>query len=220
MKDVFRNAVFVLAAVAAISILSGCTNWKKKYQGIQVEHENLKGLYENCISSLDGSASELRLTRQTIEELEQQIKERNVSVDEATGFTGMDVEYDPRAGTITVTLKDTILFRSGQASLKKTTNVELDHILSVLRERYPNNNVDIVGHTDSDPIKKTKKLWKDNWELSAERALTVLRYLKERGIRPEGIRAIACGQSKPVASNTTGSGKARNRRVEIVVHLM
>ena len=89
----------------------------------------------------------------------------------------------------------------------------------MLKERYAGRRIDVVGHTDSDPIKKTAKLWNDNWELSAERALTVLRYMVQRGIPPSTIRAVGCGESRPVASNSTSSGKARNRRVEIVVHM-
>ena len=77
--------------------------------------------------------------------------------------------------------------------------------------------MDVVGHTDTDPIKKSK--WKDNWELSAQRALSVLRYLVKRGITKEKIQAVGCGESQSIASNSTASGKARNRRVEIVVHM-
>ena len=205
-------------------ILSGCTNWEKKYNGLNVEHENLKGRYENCVTSLedfDGERTNLSVqlttSQQTIEELERKLSES--SIDKATGFDGMDVRYDRDAGTITVTLENEILFRPGSASLRKTYSGELDRILKVLHNKYGGNDIDVVGHTDSDPIKKTKKLWKDNWELSAERALAVLRYLSNRGIRPGRIRAVAAGQGYPVESNTTTSGKAKNRRVEIVVHV-
>ncbi len=75
--------------------------------------------------------------------------------------------------------------------------------------------VDIVGHTDSDPIKKSG--WKDNWQLSSERALAVLRYLNSKGMRADQIRAVAAGSAKPIASNSSSDGKSRNRRVEIVV---
>ena len=76
--------------------------------------------------------------------------------------------------------------------------------------------IDIVGHTDTDPIKKSK--WKDNWELSAQRSLAVVRYLISKGIPKETILEVGRGESQPVASNSTESGKAKNRRVEIVEH--
>jgi len=225
MKNVITRTVFVLVIVATIGLGAGCTNWHKKYDGLNVEHQNLKGLYENCVASLDTSSTEkaqlgqeLNKTQQTMEQLQEQIRQSQISPAEASGFgRGMDVSFDPTAGTITVTLPNAILFSPGKASLKKASVAELDHVRSVLRQRYQSRNIDVVGHTDSDPIKKSK--WKDNWELSAERALTVLRYMTKQGIKAERIRAVASGASRPIASNSTSSGKAKNRRVEIVVHM-
>jgi len=135
-----------------------------------------------------------------------------------TGFKVGQVSVDEKAGTITVTLENTILFASGSAKLKSATSSELDHIYSVIRERYSGMPIDVVGHTDTDPIRKTKNLWQDNWDLSAGRALTVLRYMVDKGIPGDRIRAVACGETRPVASNANAAGKAKNRRVEIVVH--
>ncbi|MCE5184745.1 MAG: OmpA family protein [Planctomycetaceae bacterium] len=223
MKQVAQKMLGCGVVVLALS-LTGCTNWQKKYDALDVEHQNLRGLYENCVASLDSSAAEkaqlsqqLTKSRQDLEAMKQQMAQGK-SAQEATGFQG-DVKVDEAAGTITVTLPNEILFASGKASLKSTTNTELDHIYGVLRERYSGRPVDVVGHTDSDPIRKTKDQWKDNWELSAERALTVLRYLVDRGVQPSNIRAVACGESRPVASNASSAGKAKNRRVEIVVHM-
>ncbi|MHC5159027.1 MAG: OmpA/MotB family protein [Planctomycetota bacterium] len=155
--------------------------------------------------------------RQELENLRKQMQQGK-SASEATGFKG-DVKVDPNAGTITVTLPNSILFSSGKATLKNSTNSDLNHVYSVLRERYSGKQVDVVGHTDTDPIRKTKNLWKDNWDLSAGRALTVVRYLVDKGVSPKNIRGVACGQSRPVASNSSSAGKAKNRRVEIVVHM-
>lgn len=225
MRNFTKNLLFVLSAVLLVSVLSGCTDWQKKYNGLDVEHQNLKGLYENCVASLDSSAAEkarlgqeLNRSQQAIEELQSQLRDGNISPGEATGFgEGMDVAFDPAKGTITVTLPNAILFAPGRAALKKATSNELDHIYNVLRDRYRGRDIDVVGHTDSDPIKKSK--WKDNWQLSAERALTVLRYLAKRGVAEDKICAVASGESRPIASNSTASGKAKNRRVQVVVHM-
>ena len=155
-------------------------------------------------------------SQQTIDELQTLISERNISPGEATGFgEGVDVAFDEQAGTITVTLPNAILFSSGKETLKTATISELKHVMTVINERYGDKLIKVVGHTDSDPIKKSK--WKDNWQLSSERALSVLRYLVSNGISEERIVAVAAGESRPIASNSTTSGKARNRRVEIVV---
>lgn len=226
MQNKVRMAGLTLTVLAAASMLSGCTNWKKKYEALNVEHQNLKGLYENCVASLDSSSArqaelsqQLSQSQMTIEQLQQQIEQKKATPAEATGFQVGDVSVDEKAGTITVTLENTILFAPGSAKLKSATNAELDHIYNVIRERYAGRQIDVVGHTDSDPIRKTKNLWKDNWDLSAGRALTVLRYLVDKGIPGERIRAVACGETRPVASNANPTGKARNRRVEIVVHI-
>lgn len=217
MKHTVKKMVVVCSVMIVMSMLTGCTNWKKKYNSLDVEHQNLKGLYESCVTSLDTSAEEKARMSQELENLKKQLAQGKTA-SQATGFKG-DVKVDEAAGTITVTLPNEILFASGKATLKSATNAELDDIYRVLRERYSGRKVDVVGHTDTDPIVKTKDLWKDNWDLSAGRALTVLRYLVDKGVKPEQIRGVACGQARPVTSNATAAGKAKNRRVEIVVHM-
>ncbi len=218
MRAANKKTIILLICFVSTTFLPGCTNWKKKYEALNVEHQNALGLLERERAEKGQLTDQVTQDQQTIEELQRQITERYQSPAEATGFgEGYDVAFDPSAGTITVTLPNAILFSPGKATLKKATNVELDHIKSVLQNKYPGKQIDVVGHTDSDPIKKSK--WKDNWELSAQRALSVVRYLLNRGIDKEKIRAVGCGASQSIASNATTSGKARNRRVEIVVHM-
>ena len=218
MQIANKKTVIILIGLVSIMLLPGCTNWKKKYNALNVEHQNLKGLLERERAEKGQLAEQISQGQQTIEGLQRQIAERSQSPAEVTGFgKGYDVSLDSSAGTITVTLPNAILFAPGKATLKKRTSVELDHIQSVLQSQYPGKQIDVVGHTDSDPIKKSK--WKDNWELSSQRALSVVRYLIKRGIQEDRIRAVGCGQSRPITSNATASGKARNRRVEIVVHM-
>jgi len=218
MRSVRKETIILLIGLISITFFSGCTNWKKKYAALNVEHQNLRGLYERERAEKGQLAQQLTQGRQTIDELQKQIEERSQSPAEATGFgKGYDVSFDASAGTITVTLPNAILFDSGKATLKKATSTELDHIRSVLQERYAGKMIDVVGHTDTDPIKKSP--WKDNLELSAQRSLSVVRYLKSRGVPAERVRAVGRGESKPIASNATASGKSRNRRVEIVVYM-
>jgi chemotaxis protein MotB len=217
--------IMLMFLAVGFFLLPGCTNWQKKYEALNVEHQNLNGLYENCRSLLGQSASEKAVLAdqvskgyQTIEDMQKRITQYGLSPGEAAGF-GKDyqVDLDAAAGTVTVTLPNTILFSAGKANLKKQAQGDLDNIVGVLQMRYTNNRIDVVGHTDSDPIKKSK--WKDNWELSVERALAVVRYLESKGIPGEALRAVGCGEKRPVASNTNTSGKAKNRRVEIVVDM-
>jgi len=114
--------------------MSGCTDYKKKYDYLNVEHQNLKGRFENLQTERQQLADRIAADQQTIDELQRQIDELNKTPAEATGFEGMDVAFDAAAGTITVTLENTILFDSGKATLKSATNKELDQILSVVKQ--------------------------------------------------------------------------------------
>jgi chemotaxis protein MotB len=218
MRAARKKTIALLTCSVIFTLLPGCVNWEKRYEALSVEHENLKGLLERERSEKGMLADQVTQGQQTIEELQRQIEEQKKTPADATGFgEGYDVKFDPNAGTITVTLPNAILFDSGKATLKTATSRELDHIYSVLRQKYAGKPIDVVGHTDTDPIRKSK--WKDNWELSAQRALTVARYLIKQGVDEEKIRAVGCGESRPIASNATASGKAKNRRVEIVVNI-
>ena len=217
MRIVNTKLIVPLVTIVALSLMSGCTDYKKKYDYLNVEHQNLKGRYENLEGERAELANRVAQDQQTIDELQRQIDELHKTPAQATGFEGMDVAWDAAAGTITVRLQNTILFDSGKATLKSTTSKELNQIVSVLKEKYASKDVDVVGHTDTDPIQKSS--WKDNLELSAQRALSVARYLMEHGIPDKQLRAAGCGPARPVASNATAEGKARNRRVEIVVNM-
>jgi flagellar motor protein MotB len=73
----------------------------------------------------------------------------------------------------------------------------------------------VSGFTDDLPIQKNNYRYQDNWELSAQRALTVTRVLVEEGMPPELVFAAAFGAQQPVAPNSSNEGRARNRRVEM-----
>jgi chemotaxis protein MotB len=219
MRAAKKTTVVLASCIVLVSLLSGCTDWKKKYDYLNVEHENLKGRYDGAQSEKQQLAERISQDQQTIRDLQVQIEKMHKSPAEATGFgKGYDVAFDAAAGTITVTLPNTILFESGKAELKSATSAELDHILSVLKQKYPGKAIEVVGHTDTDPI--VKSAWKDNWELSAQRALSVARYLIAHGISEDKIKAAGCGSARPIASNATAAGKTKNRRVEIVVHII
>jgi chemotaxis protein MotB len=217
MHGVVQKSLFVVVALVTISLMTGCTNWKKKYEGAAVENQNLKGLYQNAEAEKARLAAQLAQEQAMIDELQRKIASGKQTPAQATGFegTGGDVSFDAAAGTVTVTLPDSILFDSGKVDLKKNTS--LGKILAVINAKYNGKMIDVIGNTDSDPIKRSK--WTDNWQLSTERALAVARYFMKNGIDDENVRAVGRGPSAPIADNKTSAGKAKNRRVEIVVHI-
>ena len=216
MQFQFSRRICLLISAAAVTLLPGCVNWQQKYEYLNVELENVKGRLVKCQGDRQQLSGRISEDQQTIEELTRQIEVLNRSPAQATSFDGLDVAFDPSRGTITVTLPNTILFDSGKAVLKRGT-LELDKVVSVLRSKYSSRKVDVVGNTDTDPIKKSG--WKDNWELSAERALAVTRYLVKAGVPSSQVRACGAGSARPLGSNSSAAGKAKNRRVEIVVYL-
>ncbi len=73
----------------------------------------------------------------------------------------------------------------------------------------------VSGFTDDMPVRGSNRQFADNWELSAQRALTVTRTLIEEGVPADAIFAAAFGAQQPVAANSDAEGRARNRRVEM-----
>ena len=217
MRFINKRNVVVLISLFFLSLLPGCTNWKSEYDKLYVVNQNLEGQLTAEKAKNQEYVDRISRDSQTIAELQKQMEVKKQTPAQATGFEGFDVSLNAAEGTITVTLPNSILFDSGQASLKKESSAELNNIYSVLRQRYAGKKIDVVGHTDSDPIQKSD--WDDNWELSAQRALTVTRYLIKRGFPESQIEAVACGESRPVVPNSSEANKAKNRRVEIVVHM-
>ena len=130
---------------------------------------------------------------------------------------GPDVEVRTSGDTVSVTVSDQVLFSSGSATLKDGSKAVLDNVAKVLNREYPTHRIRIEGHTDNEPIRKTRNLWKDNWELSFARATSVSQYLASKGIDAKRIQTAGYGETRPVASNASVQGRSKNRRVEIIV---
>jgi len=117
-----------------------------------------------------------------------------------------------------ITLPQAILFDPGKDTLKASSKQVLDKIVAVLNKDYAGDKIRVEGHADNQPIKKTKATWEDNWELSCNRAMEVLRYMVSKGVDPKRAYAAGFSYYKSVASNDTAAGRAKNRRVVIVVY--
>jgi chemotaxis protein MotB len=138
------------------------------------------------------------------------------SMEERLQGSGASVRI--KEGKISVMLPSSILFNSGQTKLKKAAKNSLMKVCNVLKKDFPNATIRIEGHTDSDPLKRTKNVYKSNWELSALRASNVLHYLVDScRLDPKKLYIAGFGKHQPVASNKSKGGKKKNRRVEIVI---
>jgi chemotaxis protein MotB len=120
-------------------------------------------------------------------------------------------------GKLTVNLVDSVLFDSGKAEVKPEGLVVLQKVIDILKS-LKDKVIRIEGHTDNVPIVGAlTRRYPSNWELSAARAINVARYLQQQGIDPALLAAVAYGEYKPVAANDTDEGRAKNRRIEIVL---
>jgi len=117
-------------------------------------------------------------------------------------------------GDIVLTLPDTVLFRSGESVLRPEARPFIQAIGDVLIEL--DRHVRVEGHTDNVPISTVQ--FPSNWELSATRAVMVVRTLSEQyGLQADHLTAAGHADSRPLTDNLTPEHRAKNRRVEIVV---
>lgn len=120
-------------------------------------------------------------------------------------------------GKLTVNMVDSILFDSGKAEVKKGGLEILEKVISILKD-VNDKAIRIEGHTDNVQIGGAlAKRYPTNWELSAARAINVARFLQDQGIDPGQLAAVAYGEWKPAGTNDTEEGKAKNRRIEIIL---
>jgi len=125
---------------------------------------------------------------------------------------GVSLEQEQRG--LVVSIGERVLFESGQAQIRPEAKPSLDAIAFFLSGL--SNNILVEGHTDNVPITSAK--YESNWELSTERATQVLRYMVEyRGLSAARVAASGYAEYKPVVSNETPEGRAKNRRVDVVI---
>ncbi len=117
-----------------------------------------------------------------------------------------------RKGRMLISLPNDVLFDSGSATLKKAGQDAIAQVAQALAQ-FPDRQFLVAGHTDDQPI-HTKR-FASNWELSTERAVTVTRFLIEKGMKPENLGAVGYGEFDPVAANDSPEHRAQNRRIEI-----
>ena len=127
---------------------------------------------------------------------------------------GADVEQD--GDLVRIRVESAQLFSSGRAELKPDVAATLDRIAQALKSEYSGRQVGIEGHTDSDPISKSK--WKNNHELAVARSVALFAALKQRGVPESQLFVAGYGPNRPLTGDKSKQAKSQNRRVEIVVY--
>ncbi len=163
------------------------------------------------ISRLNAELEELSKSKDDLSRAKAEL-EKKLSGELESG----DMSLSMQERGLVVTVLDRVLFDSGKADLKESSKDGLDKVAGILNGKVRRHMVYVEGHTDNVPIRKSS--WRSNWELSTARATEVIHYfVDEASLDPKRIAATGYGEFHPVASNSTESGKSKNRRVEIVI---
>lgn len=133
-------------------------------------------------------------------------------IDASSLNVGLEAEYTPKG--IQLILDDSLMFPTGSAQLTAGGMRMLDKVDAIIKPL--NRSVRVEGHTDNIPIATAR--YQSNWELSAARAVSVVKYMIEKGgFAPMRMSAAGYGDSRPRVANDSPADRAKNRRVEIVL---
>lgn len=201
-----NHILFLTTALCGSLLFTGCG-------------DNRQAVYENVeISALKEQIDDLQAQ---LSSTEAQLAARGNTADPSADLadllagSGANVRY--RNGELIISIDNDILFRSGSATLTKQAKKSLSQVANVLKGTYAGNYLRVEGHTDNQPIVRTKKTWSDNWALSGGRARAVLKQLEKLGVSKAHISFAGYADRRPLGSNSTRTSRAQNRRVEIVI---
>lgn len=193
-----------LIAFALISVLatSGCVS-QSKYTKLQNQYEKLEK--ENArLKNQTGSSGQNPTA--AFKELQADLKPL---IDR--GLLSLEVVD----GRVVIGMTSDILFASGSAKLSDRGREAVTELAKALARRANDRDFQVEGHTDNEPINTAE--FPDNWHLGAERAMTVTRAMISAGFPADHLSAATFGQYAPVGKNDTAAGRARNRRIEVVL---
>lgn len=208
-------------------------NLSKDLKEAQTAYENLK---KSTGAQVAGLSSDLAAKQAELAEKEELLKNReerlkmleeiirkqdelmNALTDRVkkalTGFEDDELSVEMRDGKVYVSMSDKLLFKSASAEVEPKGVEAIKKIAEVMNK---NTDIDmaIEGHTDSLAINTSR--FKDNWDLSVARSVSVVRLLTDSGVDPQRVTAAGKGEFNPIGDNKTKEGRAKNRRTEIVL---
>jgi len=213
-----KQIITTLLVIAA----SGCGPSKDEFAAAQRDaQENLKkyedeaqktAALEKKVADLDKKNKELTTTTTKLEAKSAQYEQLASSLQNQ--IASGQIEISELRGKMTVKLKDKILFASGSAALNKDGKAALDAVADAFKG-MTGKNVIVAGYTDDVPTGKSG--FKDNWDLSTARAISVVRYLQSKDVPPELLGAAGFSQYRPLAPNDSPDNRSANRRIEIAL---
>lgn len=185
---------------------------------------NMATLSKKEATNLERSLESIQEKDLTIRKLEDALNKRDSvtfalvsSLKGATvGMDDEDIQINVDKGVVYVSISDKLLFESGSYKVNDNAQNVLGKVAKVIKNQ-PELDFMVEGHTDDKSVKPTAP-YEDNWELSVQRAASVVRMLQEDfNVDPKRMTAAGRGEYEPLASNETKEGRAKNRRTRIVI---
>ena len=200
---------------------------RNAYAKLQQSYSQLQGDYTNNVSqgnvNISKLVDEINASNKFIKQLVD-AKSKSDSLNQAltnkltrslTREEMADVDVQVLKGVVYISLADNMLYKSGSYEIGDRAHETLSKIAKIIQD-YKEYDVLVEGNTDDVPISKTNI--RNNWDLSALRASSVVQALQTQyGIDPKRMTCGGRGQYNPVASNNTEKGKQRNRRTQIII---
>ena len=182
---------------------------REERSALKTQNQQLKANYESVHGQLADANTRPAAEEPIVKEVGKPEAQAKIPELDDAGIT-----YGMRDGNMVISIPSSITFASGQATLSKEGEGALKKVAGLLKKSYAGAKYSVEGHTDDEPIKKSK--FETNRELSYARAMAVLGYLvSDCGIKDDSCVIVAHGQYDPIVAK---GDKAKNRRVEIVVH--
>ncbi len=226
-----RTMMAVLMMVLVLAT-AGCTALKEARQenvDLKTQIDQLNSANQKLTQDNQACQDTLKVTENALQSKMSELQEREVLVKEQSDAfqqmqAAMKAEVDAKQvtiqeleGKLTVSMVEAILFDSGKANVKKAGMEALKKVAEVLKTAT-DQDIIVAGHTDNVPITtKLAATYPTNWELSAARAISVVKILEAAGVDPKVLVASGFSEFRPVADNETPEGRAKNRRMEIIL---
>jgi len=182
-----------------------------------------QGVMDSASNNIfDSSQADSLITPLMMEYMNQKYEEQSFqdiekdinSMEKSGEIDGVETEMTDKG--LVIRFKDEYLFKSGSAALLSSALTKLDKIGAVIGKRFILHYIRIEGHTDNQAM--SSSMYPSNWELSSARASSVIRYfIKRFSFTPSLFTAVGFADTRPLESNNNEKGKAKNRRIEILI---
>ena len=223
-----KTIVLVALLTAGVACNEGIP--KTQYDALEAKEQKEKADSDKEIADLKAKITELegksgQLDEQTKKELEELRAQKAAAESRAKLFDDFvqkfksmidagKLDITTRRGQIVLALATDVLFDEGKTDIKPEGKTAIGEVANALKS-VSGRRFQVAGHTDTFPIHN--KEFPSNWELSTARAVAVVKLLVEKGVKADQVSAAGYAEFDPVQSNKDTGGRAKNRRIEIVL---